>query len=598
MSNRKDDLRSIIEQIQVRLPLSEVIRATVHLSKKGREYQGLCPFHKEKTPSFYVNDEKGFYHCFGCGAHGDHFTFLEKMQRLSFKEALEQLAQKCGVSLPETFAMSEKDTQTAKISLQPLYDCLDQAARFYYRSLQNTTDERLRKYLSQRSITVEDIRYFGLGYAPRGDEIIHYLQDKGFSVQRMIEAGLLIAPDDQNRPYPRFRDRLIFPLWDIKNRIMAFGGRTLGDDQPKYLNSPETPVFHKGKTLYGLHWALKATPRAPQCIVCEGYFDVIQLHKQGFVESVAPLGTALTEEQLLILWRYWKEIVLCFDGDQAGLTAALRAIERALPFVEPSRNLKVLLLPAQEDPDSYLQKFGKQAFQEKLQEALPLSHFLFEQTTRKHNLSTPEGLSGLKKDLKDMAHKIQDTTTRQAYEQFFFAQLPKAQYTSKTTKKATTYSIPPVLVNRKQILEGCLLQSLILAPSLIAKVADDLFQLEFENPDLLEIRDVFLANHEQHPHPETWKEQTLISLSEKQHKILNDSQFAIHLLTFTRDHPLSFLETLWKELFSNYQQVKNLEADLKKAYEELHAHMTPAAWEKVKTLQNMVLALRQEFSVE
>ena len=320
---------SILEEIRARLPTSAVVGRRVKLTKAGREFKGLSPFNAEKSPSFFVNDQKGFYHDFSSGKHGDIFSFLMETEGIAFPEAVERLAAEAGVTLPKISAEAEEQETRNRT----LHEVMDLAQAFFQSALLGKDGQRARAYLEGRSLGRSVWERFGIGFAPAGRFTLRdHLAGKGVSAEAMIETGLLISGDDIAVPYDRFRDRVMFPITDARGRMIAFGGRALDKDAPaKYLNSPDTPLFHKGRVLFNHHLARKAAHDKGTVIAVEGYIDVVSMSLAGFANTVAPLGTALTEDQLTLLWRMTDEPILCFDGDKAGRRAAYRAIDVALP---------------------------------------------------------------------------------------------------------------------------------------------------------------------------------------------------------------------------------------------------------------------------
>ncbi|MCH7807554.1 MAG: DNA primase, partial [Proteobacteria bacterium] len=338
-----------LDEIRARTSLESVISRKVKLTKRGRELLGLCPFHNEKTPSFTVVEEKGFYHCFGCGAHGDVIRFVMDQEGLHFHEAIEKLAAGAGLPLPK-FSAEDLEAEKKRTSL---YDVMARALDWFIAQLNTDQGKAARNYLKQRGLSQDIIQRFSLGFAPaRKTALKEALQARNIKHEELIACGLLIEPEDKSDTFDRFRNRLMFPILDARGRTIAFGGRALDEAPAKYLNSPETVLFHKGKVLYNHAGARKAAVEAGEVIVVEGYMDVIALAQAGFENTVAPLGTALTEDQLYLLWRLAPEPVLCFDGDPAGLKAATRAMERALPLLRAGRSLKFAMLPEGDDPDT------------------------------------------------------------------------------------------------------------------------------------------------------------------------------------------------------------------------------------------------------
>ena len=353
-----------LDEIRARVPLAGVVGRRVKLAKRGREHSGLCPFHNEKTPSFTVSEDKGFYHCFGCGAHGDALGFVMRMEGLSFPEAVERLAGEAGLRVPQ----ASPEERAAARRRADLYDVVEAAAAWFEERLAGSEGAEARAYLESRGLRRETVTSFRLGYAPdRRGMLRAALNARGLDNAQLAEAGLIKlpeapqdAPDAASAGAPRdyFLNRIIFPITDRRGRAIAFGGRALGESRAKYLNSPETPLFHKGRVLYNQARARQAAHDTGELIVCEGYMDVIALGQAGFPAAVAPLGTAITEQQIAVLWRLADEPVLCLDGDQAGRRAGFRAAERALGLLKPGRSLRFAALPEGEDPDSLVRGQG------------------------------------------------------------------------------------------------------------------------------------------------------------------------------------------------------------------------------------------------
>ncbi len=409
-----------LDELRSRVSLGDLVGRRVRLTRRGREQAGLCPFHNEKTPSFYVVEDKNFFHCFGCGAHGDAIGYVMRADNLDFIEAVERLAGEAGLAVPQQTPQDRERAQRQKT----LIEALAAAAEFYQAQLWSPAGARAREYLARRGLDEETIRRFRLGWASDDRQALRRALAGDFPEALLHEAGLLRVPDDGGNPYDYFRGRVMFPIGDRAGRVIAFGARTLGDDQPKYLNSPDTPVFEKGRVLYAWAAARANLARgsdsgALACIVVEGYMDVIALHRAGFGTAVAPLGTALTEMQLHELWRLSPEPVLCFDGDNAGQSAALRALFRALPFLQPGRSLRFAALPPGEDPDSLIRGAGRSAFAEVLAGAWPLADMLWESEVRGRPRETPEQLAGIQSKLLAHVQLIPDRTLRIEYETLF-----------------------------------------------------------------------------------------------------------------------------------------------------------------------------------
>ena len=405
-----------IEELKSRLRPSDVIGRTVKLKRQGREWVGLSPFTKEKSPSFFVNDDKGFFHDFSSGKHGDIISFLQETERLSFVEAVSRLAGEAGMALPAEDPQAAEREQKR----QGLADWLDLAQKWFAANLRRSAGAATRDYLARRGLPEDQWERFGLGYAPNDREGLKTaLVQRGARPGDLVEAGLLIAPEGGGAPYDRFRDRLMFPILDARGRIVSFGGRAMNpDDRAKYLNGPESPLFHKGSTLYGLPEArriLGAASNSDQAlIVVEGYMDVIACQRAG-LPAVAPMGTALTEEQMAVLWRVSSEPVLCFDGDAAGLRAAYRAVERALPLLKPGRSFRFALLSGGKDPDDILREAGAPALRQAVGETRAFAEVLFQREQAAEPLDTPERRAGFKARLRQAAQAIQDKDLAEQY---------------------------------------------------------------------------------------------------------------------------------------------------------------------------------------
>lgn len=408
-----------IDELKGRLRPSDVIGKSVKLRKQGREYVGLSPFNKEKTPSFYVNDEKGQFFDFSSGKTGDIITFVQETERLSFAEAVEKLAAEAGLALP---AADPRGAEQEK-KRQGLADWLETACQWFEAELKRPPGRDARAYLEKRGLPETEWARFRLGFSPSGRTALKdYLIAKGARPAELVDAGLLIAPEDGGQPYDRFRDRIIFPILDARGRVVSFGGRAMDPQaRAKYLNGPETVVFHKGTNLYGLSEARKilaAAPAAddPPLVVVEGYMDVIACHRAG-VAAVAPMGTALTEEQMEVLWRHHPEPTLCFDGDRAGRQAAGRAIDRALPLLKPGKSFRFALVEGGKDPDDVLREQGAAALKAQLQKTTPFAEALFVRERDLESLDTPERRTGLKIRLRKLAATIADPDLAQAYKE-------------------------------------------------------------------------------------------------------------------------------------------------------------------------------------
>lgn len=401
-----------LDELRARVTLSSVIGRTTRLTKAGHEWKACCPFHNEKSPSFTVNDVKGFYHCFGCGAHGDVIRWMTDQRGLSFMDAVKELASEAGLEVP---APDPRAAQQAQVR-DSLHDVMAAAQAWFVERLAAPEGERARAYLATRGFDAHTLQRFGFGFAPDGRQALKEAL-KEFPEAKLIEAGLRIAVDDKE-PYDRFRGRLMLPIEDARGRVIAFGGRILDakkTDAPKYLNSPDTPLFDKGRTLYNLHRAGPASRQTGRVVVVEGYMDVIALAAAGFADAVAPLGTALTERQIEMLWRLVETPVLCFDGDAAGQRAAMRAVTRALPLLRPAHSLRIVRLPTGMDPDDLIKRDGARAMEALLAKPQSLLDLLWEHEREAVPLDSPEDKAGLKARLMAHVETIQDPDIKALY---------------------------------------------------------------------------------------------------------------------------------------------------------------------------------------
>jgi len=404
-----------LDELRARTTLSTLIGKTIKVQKAGREYKACCPFHNEKTPSFTINDEKGFYHCFGCGAHGDAIRWMTDQRGLPFMDAVKDLAVAAGMEVPAPDPRAAQRAEKAR----SLHDVTAAAQSWFEDQLSGLEGPEARAYLRKRGLSDATQRAFGLGFAPdnRG-KLKAALRD--FPEDMLVETGMLIQPDDSQREsYDRFRGRLMIPIRDQRGRIIAFGGRILGQGEPKYLNSPETPLFDKGRTLFNLDKAAPAARKSGRVVVVEGYMDVIAIAQAGIAEAVAPLGTALTEHQIEKLWTMVETPILCFDGDSAGQRAALRAAHRGLPLLRPGHSLAFAVLPAGQDPDDLIGAEGVKAFEAVLEKAIPLADLIWRSEHDAAPLGTPEERAGFKQRLSTLTATISDNDIRALYGRLF-----------------------------------------------------------------------------------------------------------------------------------------------------------------------------------
>jgi len=495
---------SFLEELRARTPLAAVVSRRVKLSRSGRQLKGCCPFHNEKTPSFYVYDDG--YHCFGCGAHGDAIGFVMQTQGASFMEAVQSLAGEAGLDVPKPSASAE----AAERQRLDLHGVLDAARAHYTKNLVAPGGADALAYLRRRGLTDETIARFELGWSGEGrGALAAALAGGGTTPMQLLEAGLLRAGEDGEIRGELFFNRVMFPIRDRTGRMISFGGRTMGDGQPKYVNGPETPVFSKRRTLYGLHFAREASRRGAALVAVEGYMDVIALHQAGFAGAVAPLGTALTTEQMEELWRLSPAPTLCFDGDAAGARAAARAAETALPALAPDRTIRIATLPAGEDPDTLVRRGGPDAFAGILQAARPLEEALFDLLRSAGGDTTPEQRAAFRNRLTGAAARIEDKTLASEYRRAlldrFFAAFRRAPARAATMPRGTARfspAPPPVRTGPRpnphadaaRMLRARTLTAIVLEhPYLLHDVEEAYGSLDLP-PDLHRLRDAILAH--------------------------------------------------------------------------------------------------------
>ena len=590
-----------LDEVRAQVGLAAVIGKRVNLKRHGHEHMGLCPFHNEKTPSFTVSEEKGFYHCFGCGAHGSVFDFVMQTDNLSFPEAVERLATDAGMEVP----ISSPEERETAARARSLYSVTEAAAAHFEKQLRLPEGKQALAYLLNRGITDETIARFRLGFAPdnRGS-LKSALAREEFTEPQLIEAGLVIQPDDQERAsYDQFRGRVMFPISDGRGRVIAFGGRILGDGEPKYLNSPETPLFHKGRTLYGVAQAREHARNAGTIIVSEGYTDVIALAQAGIGHAVAPLGTALTEQQITLLWRFTDAPILCFDGDAAGGRAALRAAERALPLLQPGHSLRFVTLPAGEDPDSLIKAHGADAMRALLGNAKPLHEILWQAETRGRAFDSPDTRAAIEKRLEDHAATIKDETVRRHYREAFRDRIWKEFRGSRAPMSPAAKSAQPAAprmpeksgastrIDNNMRREEILLTTLITHPALFDAVGERLGVLEFSAPELDKLRQEVLKTLSGLSGLES--EALEVHLCETGFSALLSGLLSRHIYShafYARpEEPLEIAREGWEETFQLYKRTQ-LMADIQEAERRLGEDPSEQAFNVLRALKESTMA--------
>ncbi|MGE5518230.1 MAG: DNA primase [Bacteroidota bacterium] len=599
-----------LDELRLRVNLPGIVSRRVKLAKKGREYSGLCPFHNEKSPSFTVNEDKGFFHCFGCGAHGDAISFEMRANHLGFTEAVEKLAQELGLDVPKA-TPEERRREAQRASL---HDAMEAACRFYENQLRSAAGRDGLAYLRGRGLSEDTIARFRLGWAPDSREALKKaVMSEAVPESLLLEAGLLKKPENGGASFDFFRGRVTFPVTDRRGRVVAFGARTLGDGQPKYLNSPDTPLFHKGSMLYGLAHARETARERNLALAVEGYMDVIALHQAGFTYAVAPLGTALTEGQIEELWRLAEEPILCFDGDGAGQRAMARAAERGLPILKPGKSLRFATLPHPEDPDSLIKAKGAAAMQAVLDAARPLFEVTWSLATTGRALDTPERRAALEQELKEKAFAIADETVRYQYLSAFRERM-KSEFRPKWEPRKAGQSfgqgggkrfeikrrpgdpplravdgrlrgagppLPPTSPQTRQ--ERLLLTILVVHPPMVESVAERLGEMTFADSELDKLRRGILK------HLDIARDLDSASLqghlrADGFSRVL-DSLLDANAYRIARPDAVQEARSLWEHIFTLYTR-KEIQADVGHAVENFAREPSEANFNYLAALLN------------
>ncbi len=573
--------KAFIDSLRDRISIVDVVSRYTPLNRKGKEHWGRCPFHNEKTASFSVSDDKNFYHCFGCGAHGDIISFTMHTQHLSFLEAIEKLCTDAGIEIPKaTKEQRDKDKQ-----MHDLYEVLKIASDFFKEQLFTEEGKHALEYFKKRGLSDDIISNFHLCYAPNGNKLLKFLENKNIPLPLMIKAGLVRMSEKTNTPYDYFRDRVLFPITDTRGRIIAFGGRVMDDSLPKYLNSPESFVFSKGRNLYGLSQSRIDAIESKNAIVTEGYMDTIALHKFGFKNAVAPLGTAITEAQIELLWKLAPVPTLCFDSDDAGRKAGVRAALRVLPILKPGYSLKFCLIEGAKDPDEFLHSFGHDKFQEFLdKKSILLSDVLWGYFTAGRDIKTPEQRAGLEDDIKKELLRIKSESIRKFYLDDFKDRMRKQFFKISNEKKVAIPKANPDNSNEKMILAFC-----ISYPHLFSKILEGGKTITLLNSMYKKIFDEVVREISLNPHT---RETILKHLNDKGYNPQILLKFEINSLLLKPDEAEKFFkEKLLRFELENLQnEFKNLNLQIFNVSED----EVPVVREKIKAIQEEIQKISKE----
>jgi DNA primase len=596
---------SFLDEIRARLPVSQVVSRRVPLKRAGREWKGLSPFNREKTPSFTVNDQKGFYHCFSSGKHGDVFTFLMETEGLSFPEAVERLAGEAGLDLPKPDPQFER---AAKERLG-LIDALEAASRFFEEELATREGRDALSYAERRGLIPQTLKEFRIGFAPNSKEALKSaLLRKGFTEAQALDAGLLIKPDDGRLTYDRFRNRLTIPILDAKSRIIAFGARALdAGAEPKYLNSPETRLFDKGSTIFNFARARKAAFDSGELVVVEGYMDVIALHQAGFANAVATLGTAFAERQMELLWQLAPEPIICFDGDKAGEAAAARAIDRMLPNLREGRSFRFAFLPQGSDPDDLVRTKGPRAFAECLASARPLIDVVWLRELRSHPIDTPERRAAFEARLDSLLAQIVNTRVRDHYRR----EAKNRLFALWREKPARGGKLPATASSRSTERSGAtplpspygfatvITLALINHPWLLDRFAEEVATLEIRDKNLAALLG-FVTNTIFDEH-DISRERLVDMLGASSQAKLFDllcRESAFTRIAFLQpETPAKVVEQQFADLIFRFRALPSLNRELEESADRL-ADMSEAEFERFAALQQQVASVGTEHAAD
>jgi DNA primase len=581
--------KEYLEEIKQRIKVSDIVGASVQLKRRGREFVGLSPFSKEKTPSFTINDEKGFYHCFSSGEHGNIFDFLVKVEKLNFGDAVRKLAAKAGMP---AFKFTKENIEVE--NKRKKYDEILTIALQHYQKNFSENDS-VKKYAHGRGLTQEILSTFKIGYS--GEYGLNVSMFSGFNQKELIESGVFFHDEKNNKLIDRFKNRLIFPIFDYNNKVIGFGGRALSQNYlAKYINSPETEFFKKGFNLYNLNNAKNENKQSGNVFVVEGYMDAISLYQAGFKNVVATLGTAMTESHLNLVWRYFNDPVVCFDGDRSGQNAAHKISEKLIAYMKPNYSLSFLILPNGFDPDSFVRKNGRNNFESLLDQKIDIGNFIFENNLQELQSEQPEERAGFEKKIMDLCLLIQDSTVKKHYISFFknkiFEQfssrkaknLKPLNKTKELTRKITRYS-------SFELKEFSLMYLFLNNIQILKNQSEKLSIINFHNKNLEELKKVLINILEK---IETFKEFNLLKHLEEN----NFGQIIKDINEFSSIKGIS--ENLNEEKFDNFlndliEQVNNLklESKLKDAEESLSKNMNEAKYNELLSLKDQIVASKK-----
>ena len=563
--------KSLLDEIKSKIEISDIVGKRVALQKRGKEFIGLSPFQNEKTPSFTVNNEKQFYHCFSTNKHGDVFTFLVDVEGLSFPQAVEQLAEYAGVELR---ALTKKEEQKI-INRKKLLSIMEIAGKYFIQNLRN--DNRPISYLNERGIGKNIIDEYRIGYAKKDFSSLNlYLSNKGFSNEDILGAGLIIESIKKRKTYyDRYRDRIIFPITNSHGKIVGFGGRVLNtEDKPKYMNSPETEIFHKGDILFNFSNIKSTTSKIDNLVIVEGYMDAISLCSFGFKNVVAPLGTAMTEKQINLAWNLTDSPIICFDGDKAGKKASERVMDLVISKLKPGKNIRFINLDDGLDPDDYVKKYGIKSFEELIKNSTQLNHQIWNNYLINSNISTPEGKADFERKLRDLLKVIKDKNIKKHYGIFFKNSLQKLFYSdndfSIPNNKKNTNAIDKLEIKNSKVgsgqsipagLEALLISGVLIFPEIIEINIENLESLIIENKFLKQIRDKIIDSISLE---ESFNLENIKRIIEENYSdnLKKELKFSKKYWSNYKNSTIETISSIWLEIFEDDQHIKSLEIEI------------------------------------
>lgn len=567
-----------LDELRDKVSLSSVIGKRVKLTRRGHEYTGLCPFHHEKTPSFTINEDKGFYHCFGCGAHGDAIRYLMEAEKLPFTEAVERLADMAGLKIPE----ESPEQQRLDKMRNSLTAIMEEACSFFQQNLFTMGGAAGKNYLIKRGISGMVAKQFRLGFAGSGSALTQHLQAKGFDINACVKLGLVAKHRETGQLHDYFYNRVMFPILDRRKRVIGFGGRMLEKGEPKYLNSPETTLFHKGEQLYALPNAIDTIRTKNEAILVEGYMDVIALHSAGFTNAVAPLGTALTENQIKLLWQACDEPLICFDGDGAGRKASIRALYRALPILVPGKSLRFVGLPEPMDPDDVIRKKSPETFAQFMKEATGFADMLWQNLLETHFFDTPERLALFEKDVQETLAKIQDATVRGYYQKDFKDRLWKLTHAGNGKRKAAVKPAAPMHTPTPGVSDARMVLAYALTyPEIAESMIEDITAMRLPDRVLSAILEHLTS---------ALLAQSDLTATELKERLGAEAQTTLaaelEMIHKSNKKPDEIQEILTHMIRESRRQI--LQAEIAQKTEEYFKNPDPRVWESIKDLKKEI----------